>query len=522
MEKDISYPVFLKYLTRSTFIFLVVPYLIFFYGWLYWWVAIPMTVICLYPIFWDWKQPYGTSDQGGEKNAITLQQIAIVCGGALFLVLISGIGGWGYQNTDWEKHNILLRDLVEQPWPLIYQFGTFHLPFDYYFAYYLPAALVGKMFGWISANHALMVESWIGLSLALLWGFALIKQSWWKAALIVGCFAGLDVIGFLLTMPIAPMLLGKPMNIYSLEWWSIAWNYPSFNRVLFWMPNQGLIGWLATSLILNEIFNRERKYTIWYLALTTFWSPFVTVGLIPLVMANWIAERDTFYAWIRKYGLPNLCGVLLGGLIGFMYIAKFYPLPPQVSGKILSDFIFVLASGDKQIIEGLVILLILFWLLECGLYGILTWKLLDKDDKQSRLILAVGLVILAMLPFYQYGYYNDLLHKASIPSLFALSIILGRTVLAKNVKRRTQLALTILLCIGFLTAFINIGIQFDGMIKNGAVWHLPAASEVDTLLQLQEKEKARAFKIEGFEFTSFVSQYIGSGDAPFFQWFVRK
>jgi hypothetical protein len=320
-----------------------------------------------------------------------------------------------------------------------------------------------------------------------------------------------------------PMFLDKPLNIYGLEWWSIAWHYPSFNRVLFWMPNQGLIGWLATSLILNEIFNHERKYTIWYLGLTTFWSPFVTIGLLPIVIADWISERHTLHDWVRKYGVPNLCGLLLGGLIGFMYLAKLYPLPPHIGGEIMSEFIFALAGGNKQVIAGLIVLLILFWLLECGIYGILTWKLLDKDDRQSRLILTVGLVILALLPFYQYGYYNDLLHKASIPSLFALSISLGRAVLNNNTtRRRTQHALLIMFAIGFVTAFINIGIQIEGVVKNGALWHLPASSEVDTLLELQEKEEERAFEIGDFEFTSFISQYISSDDAPFFQWFVRK
>jgi len=61
MDRKISYTVLSKYLTRATFIFFVVPYLIFFYGWLHWWLAVPMTVICLLPIVWDWKRPQETS-----------------------------------------------------------------------------------------------------------------------------------------------------------------------------------------------------------------------------------------------------------------------------------------------------------------------------------------------------------------------------------------------------------------------------------------------------------------------------
>jgi len=147
---------------------------------------------------------------------------------------------------------------------------------------------------------------------------------------------------------------------------------------------------------------------------------------------------------------------------------------------------------------------------------------LDQDDRQSRLILAIGLVYLAILPFYQYGYYNDLVQKASIPALFALAIIVGRAVLSDSQRRGIQLVLTVLLVIGFVTSFINIGIQFEGIIKNGALWQLPSSGEVSTLWQLQKKEQENAFKIEGQEYTSFISQYIGSGEAPFFQWFVQQ
>jgi hypothetical protein len=522
MDKNISYAVLIKYLTRVTFIFLAVPYLIFFYGWLYWWLAVPMTVICLLPILWDWgwSSEISTPAQDHEKS-ITLWQIAIVCGVALLFVLISGIGGWGWQNADWDKHNTLLKDLIEQPWPVTYQLDSVRLPLVYYFAYYLPAALIGKAFGWIAANLALMIESWLGLSLAFLWGSALIKHSWWKGTLLVGCFAGLDILGYLLIAPAAPTLLGEAISLYDFEWWSIGWNYPSLNRAFFWTPNQALIGWLAAALILQEIFHHERKYTLWYLGLTTFWSPFITFGLLPLVIADWVSEPHTLYLWIRKYGLPNLCGVFLGSLIGFMYLAKFSPLPLEVSGKIVSGFFFELTKDSSEVIAAL-LLLALFWLLECGLYGILASKLLDRDDRQSRIVLVIILIYLAVLPLYQYGYYNDLLQKGSIPTLFALAILVGRAVLRTTMRHGIRRALTVLLVIGFVTASINIGIQLEGTIKNGALWHLPPVGEVSTLWQLHKKEQENAFKIEGQEYNSFISQYIGSSEAPFFRWFVRQ
>lgn len=523
MNKRISYTVLSRYLVIATVVFLLLPYLIFFYGWLHWWFAIPMTAICLLPLLWAWKQPQETSTPapGQEEATIEIWQIGIICGMALLFVLISGIGGWGWQNTDWYKHNAILRDLIERPWPLMYQLDGVELPLVYYFAYYLPAALIGKAFGWAAANHTLLIESWLGLSLTFLWGLVLIKHSWWKAVLLVAFFAGLDILGYLLIAPVVPMFTGEALSLRHFEYWSIGWAYYSFDFFLFWIPNQGFVGWLAAALILDEMFNCRRRYTIWYLALTTLWSPFITFGLLPFVIADWISEPQTLYTWSRKYGLPNLSGVLLGSLIGFMYLAKLYPLPPEVSGKIIFSFLFSLTMSASEVVAGL-ILLVLFWLLECGIYGILAWKLLDPNDRQIRLTLIVILVYLAILPFFYYGYYNDLLQKAPIPALFALSIIVGQAVLNHSQKQRTRLALRVLVAIGSVAAFLHIGFQLEGVVRNEELWHLPLVAEVRTLPDLQKSAQEDDFEIRGLEFTSFLSQYIGSAEAPFFQWFARQ
>lgn len=459
--------------------------------------------------------------QDRQENTFTAGQIAMACGVALFLVLISGIGGWGWQQQDWDKHNTLFKDLIEKPWPVIYQFQTVQLPLVYYFAYYLPAALMGKMFGWVIANHVLLVESWLGLSLTFLWGCALIKKSWWKAILIVVCFSGLDVIGYLLMAPLAPIFLGQAINIHIFEWWSMGWLLPAPTHTLFWTPGQGFIGWLSMALILNDIFNRGHRYSLWHLGLTTLWGPFITIGLLPFVFVDWLFEPDKLTPWIVKSGLANLCGLLLGSLISFMFLSKLYSLPPEISGKISYGFFFSLAQNNSEVILGLA-LLFFFWLLEGGLLGILIWKLFDPADRQSRLILITALAVIGALPFVYYGYYNDLLHKTSIPALFALSIVAGQTALNHTGRRGIRIAVNVLLAIGFVAAFLNIGFQLEGIVKNGNIRYLPESGEIFSLWQLQEKEQGHPFEIRGLEYNSLISQYLGSNEAPFFQWFVRQ
>jgi len=57
-----------------------------------------------------------------EKNIkhpprIGWKHLVLVCLASLILLSVSGIGGIGYQDTDWLKHNTILKELVARPWP---------------------------------------------------------------------------------------------------------------------------------------------------------------------------------------------------------------------------------------------------------------------------------------------------------------------------------------------------------------------------------------------------------------------
>ncbi|HMN30433.1 MAG TPA: hypothetical protein PKE45_19945, partial [Caldilineaceae bacterium] len=48
-------------------------------------------------------------------GSIKRRQFWFMALGCLFLVAISGVGGYGFQGRDWEKHGLVLKDLVEYP-----------------------------------------------------------------------------------------------------------------------------------------------------------------------------------------------------------------------------------------------------------------------------------------------------------------------------------------------------------------------------------------------------------------------
>ena len=66
----------------------------------------------------------------------------------LFILLSSGVGGIaGYQAGDWTRSNAVLSDLFNHSWPVSYDIKldtNSYSILNYYIAYYLPSAFIGK------------------------------------------------------------------------------------------------------------------------------------------------------------------------------------------------------------------------------------------------------------------------------------------------------------------------------------------------------------------------------------------
>jgi hypothetical protein len=126
---------------------------------------------------------------------LRLHHIILLLLTALLLLGMSGVGGYGYQDTDWLKHNAVLKDLIERPWPVVYRLGGQDVPLVYYVAFYLPAAFLGKLGGWFLANQVLFGWSLIGLILVMLWFLILNQRAAFTVVLLFVMFSGLDIIG---------------------------------------------------------------------------------------------------------------------------------------------------------------------------------------------------------------------------------------------------------------------------------------------------------------------------------------
>ena len=153
-----------QFLEFVTILYLTVPIMLFFYGWLkalYAALAIGATLACL---VWYYRSLYG--EQAPKVTAKVVYTKGALIGALLVLLLwvaMSGIGGIGRQNFDYNKHNAVIADLTTKDYPVYYDIEGQHKPLVYYVSYYLPAAVVGKTLGDSVAvtNAALLLLSLI-------------------------------------------------------------------------------------------------------------------------------------------------------------------------------------------------------------------------------------------------------------------------------------------------------------------------------------------------------------------------
>ncbi len=114
-------------------------------------------------------------------------------------------------------------------------------------AYYLPAALVGKVAGVGVADTALLI--WTAIGVALFLALAVERATTFRAALIIVAvlvlFSGMDLLGTVLRGGFGLAAHLRPVD--HLEWWATRFQYSSHTTQLFWVPNHALPGWIATS-----------------------------------------------------------------------------------------------------------------------------------------------------------------------------------------------------------------------------------------------------------------------------------
>jgi hypothetical protein len=415
------------WLHRITFIYLALPVVFFFLGWLRLSIGFVFTAILVWTFLRFWKEY--PSDNGAEALSLNKNMPIVLVAGAW--VLLSGVGGYAFQNWDHHWRNAVFHDLINYDWPVIYSepsSGPIKM-LVYYVGYWLPAAWIGKWLGWGAANAALFLWTWLGVTLV---GLHLSRRlSTWTSILLLVFFSGMDFIGALFFVRETYPSLWPPVS--HLEIWAEGLQYSSFTTQLFWVFNQAVPTWLCAVAILTK---ESRSHAPLFWSFCFFFAPLPALGLLPFLLIEMLSpiweDGKPLAQAFRDFLTPStLAAVLLAG-VSLIYFS----------------------SNTAAQTRGLQAVNVSRWLPFILLEGGLLWLMLFPRHRNDARWLAAG-VLLVFLPFLRLGNAGDFVMRASIPVLFYLMVWSGEALFLSPTKH-VRVLMMALLILGAITPLYEI------------------------------------------------------------------
>ena len=404
--------------------FLVIPVIVFCLGYLRWYIGIPFaTCFAAFSVY----AVYDCTKQGGGRTSLASNTkdlvipIKYLIGYALFAVFLayfSGVGEFIYSLQDHAIRRATLSDLISYKWPVIYDYSTQTNPeviqiigktsgktaLMYYFTYWMPAALAGKIFGRTAADIFLMLWTAMGIFLTLLGMVKINGRACVTQPIFFMFFGGLDVI---------------PTLVYS------ATGYPLWTSIEGWVPNmayycnlseianvyhQCIPCFLITVLVMLSVNTRTFGLTG---GLLFAYSPFGVFGLFPVI------GTAVFRKEMRqdvKGTLKDLFTVvnIVSPVMLLLVFGSFYTGNSQAIGK--SGFTWEFYDS-----VGLFIICYLcFILIEVFPVSAILFNHFKKN-----VFYKCAAICLTLIPLYMMTWVNDFAMRASMPSRFIMCIFLA-------------------------------------------------------------------------------------------------
>lgn len=362
--------------------YLALPTILFLLNWVELYISLPLVLLAVaFPAKGAWRS---------RNESIVLDKKQLLTFGMVFVLLFvvvwsTGLNFMATQSTDFYARNAVFIDLVKYSWPVVYDDS---LSLNYYFGFWLPAALTGKMFGLDVAKWALHLWATAGLFIA----WVCLSKYVGRYALIVafmlvfwdGIYDTLRFIG----LPVMHETRSVLIHFYDTH-----------NHVLFSL--------IFAFAIMANCFDRRSVFL--FFSFLCINAP-ITCLVLPPILVYYYLFRGLKYSnpdfslefWrrIREFiSFPNICGGLISFIIFIFYMCRESPSFIMVNMELLlSPFLMGAIVG--------VLLLICY----------LSYDAFKKDRLIPVLVISIALLFLMLIvnyAGYDYGF-NDLYAKGSI------------------------------------------------------------------------------------------------------------
>lgn len=408
---------------RAALLYLAIPVIIFLFNWYIAIVAAPLSIGILYCIFHFpivHSTPY-------TKKVLIASAVVI-----LAWVYLSGIGGYMFQNSDHPYRNAVLRDMVNCEWPVVYKEPEGHASMlCYYFAYWIPAALVGKVLGLAWAQHFLYMWTVAGVFLFIRVLSSLKGRHVIMLLLFLIFFGGLDLLPFILRNPTG----FRPWS--HMEWW-VGWQYSSLTTCLFWVYNQALPAWICTALATNLKTTLAQKAFI--VALLFAYSPFPFIGIVAYLCVDYVVSalqrfraQGSLRLWLISEGKSAFGkGQWIFFCISFSLfsiLASFF----GCTGRGLSVYIM-----EGFVLKSYIAFCVVEFLVPCV---IMLWYKFDVKR------IAIITFLLLILPLFQLISQSDFVMRVSVPLILMIAVSFFNFIMSPRVQASKRL---LVFCIAYM------------------------------------------------------------------------
>ncbi len=424
-------------LVLQGYVWLMMPALLFLLFWFRWEVALPVAGLLVWS-FVRLCRPAAREelpDGGYSAVSASRKRLWLMAAAVIAYVLVCGIGGFVAQlPNDHAWRNGVFFDLARRDWPVAYV-GDGAPMLCYYFAFWLPSAVVSKATGLIAAGDAAQVlyavwGTWIAL------GFIFSMSGGrmlWRVLLVFIGFNAMDVVTAFFFSDESFSVFEDPWAA-QLMWLSTTSGRfaASANPVIYnFIYNQGIAVWVFMSLLMQG--RRDTGRLLLLFGMLPAFAPIPSLAVAP-----WVAWR-LLRGFRQTLTVENVAGLL------FALLTTFFMLQNN-SGSALRR-----AYPDTPVAEAL-LLAAAYYALSFGAFVIFIWRYVRRDGLYWSLVamcVAVSLVGVGKTP--------DLAWRISLPAVvMTAALVCRRAAETAAMSRGVRCAFVAVLLVGSFSSVWSV------------------------------------------------------------------